>query len=60
MNRELKLYAASRGVRQWEIARRWNVSEGFFSRMLRETLSEEDSKKFRQLVDEIADEKGRD
>ena len=57
-NRELKLYAASKGVRLWEVAEKFGITDAAFSRKLRKEFSEEDAEKFRLFVDEIAS-KGR-
>ena len=40
-NSEIKLIAASKGVKQWEIANAIGVSEGKFCRMMRTELSQE-------------------
>ena len=57
-NRELKLYVASKGVRLWEVAEKFGITDAAFSRKLRKEFSEEDAEKFRLFVDEIAS-KGR-
>lgn len=53
-NRELKLYAASKGVRLWQVAEKFGVSDVAFSKKLRHELSKEDAEQFKVYVDEIA------
>lgn len=57
-NKELKLYAASKGVRLWQVAEKFGVTDAYFSRKLRKEFSKEDAKKFKLYVDEIASESG--
>ncbi len=57
-NKSLRLYAASRGVRLWEIAEKFHLAEATFSKRMRKEFSEEDAERFRNYVDEIASVKG--
>ena len=57
-NKELKLYAASKGVRLWQVADCFGVTDAAFSRKLRKELSKEDAKQFKLFVDEIASKSG--
>lgn len=57
-NRELKLYAASKGVRLWQIAEKFGVSDAAFSRKLRKEFTREDAEQFKAFVDEIANKGG--
>lgn len=41
MNKELKKYASSKGVRLWRVAEELGTSDSGFSRMLRHEFSEE-------------------
>lgn len=52
-NKELRLYAANKGVRLWQIAERFGMIDSNFSRKLRKELSEEEAELFRRYVDEI-------
>jgi AraC-like DNA-binding protein len=54
-NQNLKFYAQGKGVRLWQVAEKFGVSESYFSRKLRREFSEEESDKFRTFVDEIAE-----
>ncbi len=54
INEDLKLYAAGKGVRLWQIAKKFNVTDSYFSRKLRQTFSAEDSERFKAFVDDIA------
>lgn len=57
-NKELKLYAASKGVRLWQVAEKFGITDAAFSRKLRKLFSKEDAWQFRKYVDEIAAEGG--
>jgi hypothetical protein len=58
-NRELKLYAMSKGVRLWQVADKFGVTDVTFSKKLRHELSKEDAEQFKVYVDEIANEGGK-
>ena len=53
-NEELRNYAKNNGVKLWQIADKFGISDGNFSRKLRKELSTEDYNKFIKFVDEIA------
>lgn len=55
-NHELKVYAFEKGVKLWQVAEKFGIYDSNFSRKLRKELSEEDKKRFKQYVDEIANE----
>lgn len=55
-NLELKLYAASKGVKLWQVAEKFGVIDVTFSRWMRKEFEKEKADKFRQFVDEIANE----
>ncbi len=57
-NRELKLYAASKGVRLWQVAEKFGITDAAFSRKLRKEFSQEDARRFKVYVDEISSETG--
>jgi hypothetical protein len=57
-NRELKLYAASKGVRLWQVAEKFGITDAAFSRKLRKEFSKEDAEQFKVYVDEIASKGG--
>lgn len=57
-NKELKLYAAGKGVRLYQVAEKFGILDANFSRKLRKELSKEDAERFRKYVDEIASESG--
>lgn len=54
VNGDLRLYAGGKGVKLWQIAEKFGVTDSYFSRKLRQELSAEDSEKFKAFVDEIA------
>lgn len=55
-NVELRTYAMSKGVKQWQIAEKLGVSESVLCRKLRHELSEDDKSKIYQAIDQA--EKG--
>lgn len=56
-NTELKLYAMQKDVRLWQVAERFGINDGNFSRKLRKEFTPDAAEKFRRYVDEIAREK---
>lgn len=57
-NDSLRMYAAGRGVRLWQIAQKFGIADSNFSRMLRNEFSEEKALLFKKFVDELCDEEG--
>ena len=57
MNRDLQLYAAGKGIKQWEIAEALGLAEASLSRKLRKPLSEKDKAAFLAAVERLANEK---
>ncbi len=53
-NTELKFYAASKGVRLWQVAEKFGITDATFSRKLRKEFSKEDAERFKKYVDDIA------
>ena len=53
-NSELKLYAAGKGVKLWQVADKFGITDAAFSRRMRKNFSEDDAAKFKHYVDEIA------
>lgn len=53
-NMELKLYAASKGVRMWQVAEKFGVIDVTMSRWMRKEFDSEKAEKFKRFVDEIA------
>ena len=56
-NQELKMYAAGKGVRLWQVAEKFGVTDSYFSRKLRKQLSDEEVERFIKYVDEISSSK---
>ena len=54
-NMELRLYAMGKGVRMWQIAEKFGISEAYFCKKMRNELEQEEADKFRKFVDEIAE-----
>lgn len=57
-NEKLRLYAASKKVKLWQVGERFGLSDVAFSKKLRHELSTNDAEKFRCYVDEIATASG--
>lgn len=53
-NNDLRLYAAGKGVRLWQVAARFGITDAAFSRKMRKPFSEDEEKLFKSYVDEIA------
>ncbi len=56
-NMEVRNHAKETGVRLWEIADRYGVNDGNFSRKLRRELPVEERERILRLIDEIAAER---
>lgn len=57
MNEHIKSHAKDRGVKLWEVAYRYGITDATFSRKLRRELSTEEQKKILKIIDELAKEK---
>ena len=55
-NDGLRIYAASKGVRLWQVADKFGITDSYLSRKLRKEWSEQEAERFRMYVDEIAKE----
>ena len=53
-NSYLKLYAAGKGVKLWQVADKFGITDAAFSRKMRKDFSEDDAARFKRYVDEIA------
>lgn len=58
MNKDVKKYAKSKGVRLWRVAEELGTSDSGFSRMLRHEFSEERKQEIMEIIDQLA-ERGR-
>ncbi len=56
-NLDIRQYAASRGVKLWEIAYRLNLQDSNFSRKLRKELPADEKEQLKKLIAVIAAEK---
>lgn len=52
-NTELKAYAKKNRVFIWEVAEKFGLSDGTFSRKLRKELTNKEQELFKKYVDEI-------
>ena len=53
-NNDLRLYAAGKGVRLWQVAARFGITDAAFSRKMRKPFTDDEASRFRSYVDEIA------
>ena len=58
MNEQVKNYAKTKGIKLWEVAYRYGVSDGNFSRKLRRELPEVEKQQLIDIIDELVIEKG--
>ena len=58
MNEQIKNHAKAKGIKLWEVAYRYGVSDGNFSRKLRRELSTIEKQQLIDIIDELAQEKG--
>ena len=58
-NADIREYAKSKSVYLWQIAERYGLHEGNFSRLLRHPLPEEKREKVIGIINEIANEQQR-
>lgn len=52
-NQRIREAAAAAGVKLWQIAEAYGLSDGNFSRKLRRELPEEEQERILQIVDEL-------
>ena len=55
-NMDIRLAAASSGVKLWQIADALGMTDGNFSRKLRKELSEEEREKILSIIQEISEQ----
>ena len=55
-NKDIREYAAKRGVRLWRIALRLGINDGNFSRKLRRELPKDERDKIMNIIDDLAKE----
>lgn len=53
-NNDLRLYAAGKGVRLWQVAARFGITDAAFSRKMRKPFTDDEASRFKSYVDEIA------
>ena len=56
-NKEIRNAAKSAGVRLWQVAAAYGISDGNFSRKLRQELPQEEKEKILAIIDRLAQEK---
>ena len=57
MNAYIKRYAKDRGVKLWEVAYRYGITDATFSRKLRRELPTQEQEKIMEIINELAKEK---
>lgn len=57
---DLKLYAMQKGVKMYQIAKEYGLSEGYFCKKMRDynEFSEEEKTKIKGIIDDLASSKG--
>lgn len=53
-NQDLKLYAAGKGVKQWQVAESFGQKPSNFSMSLRNEWPEDKKEEYRSIVDKLA------
>ena len=56
-NIEIRMAAKNAGIRLWQIAERFGVNDGNFSRKLRHELPPQEREKILNIIDEMTSEK---
>ena len=56
-NKEIRNAAKNAGVRLWQVAAAYGISDGNFSRKLRKEMSPEEKEKVLAIIDRLAQEK---
>lgn len=54
-NSDIRQLAKDRGVRLWEVAERYGLNDGNFSRKLRRELPEKEKNIIKGIIEQIAD-----
>ena len=57
MNEHIKRYAKDRGIKLWEVAYRYGITDATFSRKLRRELPTQEQEKIMEIINELAKEK---
>lgn len=56
INSDLRQYAANKGIRLWQVADKYGITDAALSRKMRRDFSKEEAARFKKYVDEIASE----
>ena len=56
-NAEIRIAAKDKGIRMWEVAERYGLSEGNFSRKMRRELNSNEKNKILSIIDDLAAER---
>ena len=56
---EVKILALQKGLKLYEVANEWGMSESSFSRKIRYGLNEADSKKLLEIVSRLTEERSK-
>jgi hypothetical protein len=54
-NNDIKTLAKSKGIHMWQIAERYGLHEGNFSRLLRHPLSDSDRSRIITIINQLAE-----
>jgi len=53
-NVDLRVYAMEKGVKMYQVAKEYGLSEGHFCKKMRDEFSKEEKKKIKEIIDSIA------
>ena len=53
-NESLRMYAAGKGVKLWQVAAMFGITDAAFSRKMRKPFTDDEASRFRSYVDDIA------
>lgn len=56
-NKEIRVAAKNAGIRLWEVAEAYGISDNNFSRKLRKELPQEEKDKILAIIDKLAKER---
>ena len=56
-NKEIRVAAKNAGIRLWEVAEAYGISDNNFSRKLRKELPQEEKEKILAIINRLAQEK---
>lgn len=55
-NKDIRNLIIRNNLKYWQVANRYGISDGNFSRLLRHTVSDEVNKKIKKIINELKEE----